>query len=31
MFFAVAIAIGVVGFAWFKVRRHRKGSAETQA
>jgi hypothetical protein len=24
MFYAVAIAIGIVGFAWFKVRRHRK-------
>jgi hypothetical protein len=31
MFIGVAIAIAVVGFAWFKVRRHRKAGAEHEA
>jgi hypothetical protein len=31
MFIGVAIAIAVVGFAWFKVRRHRKAAAHDHA
>jgi len=30
MFIGVAIAIGVVGFTWFKIRRHRKAAATQQ-
>ena len=30
MFIGVAIAIAIVGFGWFKVRRHRKAAAATQ-